>query len=74
MQRSTTDMNSTLARLLHDRCISRKVLARRANVTETAISFIVSGKRCPRPGTRKRIAEVLNVEPRTLFPFREDHK
>jgi transcriptional regulator with XRE-family HTH domain len=58
-------------RVLFDKCVSQRKLAKVSGVSQPMISLIVRGLRKPGPEIRKRLARALRVRPEQLFEFQE---
>lgn len=54
--------------LLAIRCVSQSDVARQAQLSPAHISEMASGIRGASANTARRLAQVLNVQPSTLFP------
>lgn len=61
-------MYEVLKRTIKERQISKAQLSRRADITQSDFYMMLAGKRPAFPGWRKRIAAVLEMEEKTLFP------
>ena len=55
-----------LIELRRRRMLSQRELARLAGVTQPTIHYAETGKRVPHPGTLRRLAEALGVDPAVL--------
>lgn len=57
---------------IEEKNISKAQLSRRADIAQSDFYMMLLGKRPAFPGWRKRIAEVLEMEEKTLFPEFQD--
>lgn len=61
-------MYEVLIKAIEEKNISKAQLSRRADIAQSDFYMMLSGKRPAFPGWRKRIAEVLEMEEKILFP------
>ncbi len=63
----------TLQELRARAALSQEELSRRSGVSQGTLSDLERGKRAAHPGTRRKLAEALGVEPQSLAYLARTH-